>query len=57
MPTKSKKETKDSADQAYCMKCKGKVTPKDFKKTTSDKGRCMMRGKCPKCDTNVVRFC
>lgn len=52
----SQKKSKTSADQAYCMKCKEKVTPKDFKKTTTN-GRCMMRGKCSKCDTNVVKFC
>lgn len=59
MPSRklSKSKSQSSKDQAYCMKCKKKVTPADFKKTTSKNGRNMMRGTCPHCSTNVVAFC
>ena len=41
---------------AYCVKCRRKVNPEGAKKVRSKNGRMMLRGKCPICGTNVVRF-
>jgi hypothetical protein len=41
---------------AYCMKCKKKVTVKDAKKTTLKNGRPATKGTCPKCGTNVFKI-
>jgi len=40
----------------YCVKCKKKVEMKDPKKTKTKKGKDMMKGKCPDCDTTVCTF-
>lgn len=40
----------------YCVRCKKKVEMKNAKKTKTKKGKAMMKGKCPKCDTTVCTF-
>jgi len=45
--------------QGYCVKCKKKVTvkaPKKVKYQTRSGTRYAIKGKCPKCGTNVTRF-
>ena len=41
--------------QGYCVKCKAKQEMKDSKEVTMKNGRRAMKGKCPKCSTNM--FC
>lgn len=41
---------------AYCVKCKKKVTMKNAKVVTNDKGRRMAKGVCPTCGTKVNLF-
>lgn len=42
--------------EAYCVKCKKKVTMKDGKETKTKRGTKMMKGKCPDCGTTVCRI-
>jgi len=42
--------------EGYCVKCKKKVEMKDPKKTTTKKGKAMMKGSCPDCGTTVCTF-
>lgn len=42
--------------EAYCVKCKSKREMKGAREETTEKGRRMMRGKCPTCDTNMTKF-
>jgi len=39
--------------EAYCMRCKQKVTIKNPKKTKTKKGTPMTRGVCSTCGSNV----
>ena len=40
----------------YCVKCKKKTEIKDAKKTKTKKGKDMIKGKCPTCETTVCTF-
>tara|TARA_Y100000310_G_scaffold201547_1_gene201646 strand:+ start:2212 stop:2358 length:147 start_codon:yes stop_codon:yes gene_type:complete len=41
----------------YCVKCKKKgVEIQNAQKTTTSKGKPMMKGKCPHCGTTVCTF-
>ena len=40
----------------YCVKCKKKVTMKNAKVVTNEKGRRMAKGVCPNCGTKVNLF-
>ncbi|MFA5772280.1 MAG: DUF5679 domain-containing protein [Thermoplasmata archaeon] len=42
--------------QAYCVKCKKKIEIKDPKKVTLKNKKPALKGKCPKCGTNVFRI-
>lgn len=44
--------------EAYCVKCKKKVTVPDSEavRVVTKNGRLMLKGKCPECGTNVNRF-
>ncbi len=42
--------------EAYCVKCKKKVTMKDGKETKTSRGTKMMKGKCPHCNITVCRI-
>ena len=42
--------------EAYCMKCKKKVTMKDIVATKTKRGTPMSKGKCPFCNTTVCRI-
>ncbi len=43
--------------KGYCVKCKKKdVEMKDPKKTTTAKGKPMIKGKCPVCGTTMCTF-
>ncbi|HJX06423.1 MAG TPA: DUF5679 domain-containing protein [Candidatus Nanoarchaeia archaeon] len=42
--------------EAYCVKCKKKVEVKDGKEVINKRGRKMLKGKCPKCNTTVCRI-
>jgi len=44
------------AEQAYCVKCKGKVAISNGEKVTMKNGRPAMKGKCGKCGTGVYRI-
>ena len=41
---------------AYCVKCKKKVTMKGPKAITMKNGRAAKKGTCPKCGTGVFRI-
>ncbi len=45
-----------TSNQAYCVKCKAKVTLADAKQITLKNGRPAMKGKCAKCGTSVFRI-
>jgi hypothetical protein len=50
-------EVKNNMAVGYCVKCKKKgVEIVDAKKTTTSKGKPMMKGKCPHCGTTVCTF-
>jgi len=40
----------------YCMKCKKKQEMKNAKAAKMKNGRDCVKGKCPKCDTNMFRI-
>ena len=42
--------------QGYCVKCRKKVEIADAVKTETAKGKPMLKGKCPSCDTTVCSF-
>jgi predicted RNA-binding Zn-ribbon protein involved in translation (DUF1610 family) len=42
--------------EAYCVKCRAKVTMTDGQETTLKNGRNAMKGKCPNCGTTVMRI-
>jgi len=42
--------------EAYCMKCKTKVTMNKPVETKTSRGTKMTRGKCSKCGTSVCKF-
>jgi len=42
--------------EGYCMKCKGKVQMKDPKADKMANGRDCVKGKCPKCATNMFKI-
>ena len=42
--------------EAYCVKCKAKVTIKDEVATVTSNGRPMKKGTCPTCGTKVNVF-
>ena len=48
--------------KGYCVKCgrqdktKGMVEIQDPQKTTTSKGKAMLKGKCPNCGTTVCTF-
>lgn len=42
--------------EGYCVKCRQKRQIKDGRVETTDKGRRMAKGVCPKCGTKVTRF-
>ncbi len=44
------------AEQAYCVKCKGKVDIANSEKVTMKNGRPAMKGKCGKCGTGVYKI-
>lgn len=44
------------ADEAYCVKCKGKTPMKDSQEVTMKNGRKALKGKCPKCGTGLYRI-
>jgi RNase P subunit RPR2 len=41
---------------AYCVKCKKMITPKDAEIVKTDSGRSRQSGKCPKCGTKTSAF-
>ena len=47
-------ETKDL--QAYCVKCRKKVTIKNAKAVTLKNGKPATKGECPHCGTGVFRI-
>jgi len=42
--------------EAYCVKCKKKVTMTEGMESKTSKGVRMMKGKCPSCGTIVCRI-
>ncbi len=42
--------------EAYCVKCKKKVTMVDEQKVTLKNGKPAKKGKCPNCGTTVFRI-
>ena len=42
--------------EGYCVKCRKKQEVKDGKVTETSKGRPMVQGVCPECNTKVTRF-
>lgn len=42
--------------EAYCVKCRKKTEIKDPVETKLKNGRPAVKGKCPKCGTNVFRI-
>jgi len=40
----------------YCVKCRAKVDVKKGEIKTTENGRKMVQGVCPKCGTKVTRF-
>lgn len=46
----------ETAQEAYCVKCKTKREMKDAREEKSENGRRMMRGVCPVCGTALTRF-
>ena len=44
------------AGQAYCVKCRKGVTPKNPKLIKRKKGPNMLQGECPTSGTKVTRF-
>jgi len=42
--------------EAYCMKCKKKVSIKNPKQTKTKRGTPMTKGVCPICGTTVCRI-
>ncbi|MBN1793177.1 hypothetical protein JW826_05845 [Candidatus Woesearchaeota archaeon] len=42
--------------EAYCVKCKAKVEMKGGVESLNAKGRRMMKGNCPDCNTVVCRI-
>lgn len=42
--------------EGYCVKCRAKSVMENPKKVTIGKGRAAMKGKCPKCETTMMRF-
>lgn len=44
--------------EAYCVKCKKKVTVPDSEaeRAVAKNGRPLLKGKCPECGTGVNRF-
>ena len=42
--------------EGYCLKCKTKKEMKDTSEITMKNGRKAMKGKCPDCDTGMVKI-
>jgi hypothetical protein len=42
--------------EGYCVKCKEKRDIKDAKEVVLKNGRPAMKGTCPVCGTNMMRF-
>ena len=42
--------------EGYCVKCRKKQEVKGGTVETTEKGRRMVKGKCPECGTTVTRF-
>jgi hypothetical protein len=42
--------------EGYCVKCKKSLEIQDGKEVINAKGRRMMKGKCPVCNTTVCRI-
>lgn len=46
----------ETAQEAYCVKCKTKREIKDSHEETAENGRRMLRGVCGECGTKLTRF-
>ena len=46
----------ETAQEAYCVKCKTKREVKNAHVETMDNGRRALKGECPVCGTRLTRF-
>jgi hypothetical protein len=48
--------TQETAQEAYCVKCKEKREVKNAHEETLDNGRQALKGECAVCGTKLTRF-